>query len=51
MLVILLALSGLVGLVPMPTLAAVLIFAAVMSLRFLDIAMVWRTSAHRQDRR
>jgi sulfate permease, SulP family len=38
------AFSRLVGLVPMPTLAAVLIFAAVMSVRPRDIAVVWRTS-------
>ncbi len=44
MLIILLALARLVGLVPMPTLAAVLIFAAVMSLRFGDIGVVWKTS-------
>jgi len=44
MLIILLALAPLVGLVPMPTLAAVLIFAAVMSLRFGDIGVVWKTS-------
>ena len=44
MLVILVAFSGLVGLVPMPTLAAVLIFAGVMSVRPKEIAVVWRTS-------
>ena len=44
MLLILVALSQAVGLVPMPTLAAVLIFAAVMSLRFGDIGVVWKTS-------
>lgn len=44
MLLILLVLSQAVGLVPMPTLAAVLIFAAVMSLRFGDIGVVWKTS-------
>ena len=44
MLLILVALSTAVGLVPMPTLAAVLIFAAVMSLRFGDIGVVWKTS-------
>jgi SulP family sulfate permease len=44
MLIILLALAQAVGLVPMPTLAAVLIFAAVMSLRFGDIGVVWKTS-------
>jgi SulP family sulfate permease len=44
MLLILIALSRAVGLVPMPTLAAVLIFAAVMSLRFGDIGVVWKTS-------
>ena len=44
MLLILVALSRAVGLVPMPTLAAVLIFAAVMSLRFGDIGVVWKTS-------
>ncbi len=44
MLVILVAFSGLVGLVPMPTLAAVLIFAGVMSVRPQEIAVVWRTS-------
>jgi len=40
MLIILVAFSGVVGLVPMPTLAAVLIFAAVMSLRFNDMGVV-----------
>ena len=44
MLIILVAFSGVVGLVPMPTLAAVLIFAAVMSLRFNDMGVVWKTS-------
>ncbi len=44
MLLILLVLSQAVGLVPMPTLSAVLIFAAVMSLRFGDIGIVWKTS-------
>jgi SulP family sulfate permease len=44
MLLILVALSTAVGLVPMPTLSAVLIFAAVMSLRFGDIGVVWKTS-------
>ena len=44
MLLILLALARVVALVPMPTLAAVLIFAAVMSLRFGDIGVVWKTS-------
>ncbi len=44
MLLILVALSRAVGLVPMPTLAAVLIFAAVSSLRFGDIGVVWKTS-------
>jgi len=44
MLLILLVLSQAVGMVPMPTLSAVLIFAAVMSLRFGDIGIVWKTS-------
>jgi SulP family sulfate permease len=44
MLLILLVLSQAVGLVPMPTLSAVLIFAGVMSLRFGDIGIVWKTS-------
>ncbi len=44
MLVILVAFSQLVALVPMPTLAAVLIFAGVMSIRPREIAVVWRTS-------
>jgi SulP family sulfate permease len=44
MLIILVAFSGVVGLVPMPTLAAVLIFAAVMGLKFNDMGVVWKTS-------
>jgi SulP family sulfate permease len=44
MLVILVALSGLVGAVAMPTLGAVLIFAAVKSLRPGEIAVVWKTA-------
>lgn len=44
MLVILVALSGSVGAVAMPTLGAVLIFAAVKSLRPGEITMVWSTA-------
>ena len=44
MLVILVALSGLVGAVAMPTLGAVLIFAAVKSLRPGEITVVWKTA-------
>jgi len=44
MLVILVALSGLVGAVAMPMLGAVLIFAAVKSLRPGEIAVVWKTA-------
>ncbi len=44
MLIILLALSELVGLVLMPTLAAVLIYAAARALKFLDMLEVWRTA-------
>jgi len=44
MLVILVALSGLVGAVAMPTLGAVLIFAAVKSLRPGEIKVVWKTA-------
>ena len=43
-LIILVALSGVVGLVAMPTLGAVLIFAGIMSLQFADIGQVWKTS-------
>jgi SulP family sulfate permease len=44
MLVILVAFSGLVGKVASPTLAAILIAAAVASIRLDRIAMIWRTS-------
>lgn len=44
MLAILVALSGLVGRVAMPTLAAILIFAAVSSVKIEDIRMAARTS-------
>jgi len=44
MLVILLALGGVVSMVPMPTLSAVLIFAALMSMNPMNILVVWRTS-------
>ena len=43
MLVILVAFSGLVGEVAMPILAAVLIYAALGSLRPVEIATIWRT--------
>ncbi|WP_433158306.1 SulP family inorganic anion transporter [Kribbella sp. CA-247076] len=43
MLVILVAFSGVVGLVAMPTLAAILMFAAAGSLRFGQLATIWRT--------
>ena len=43
-LIIMVALSSLVGLVVMPTLGAVLIFAGIMSLQFADIGQVWKTS-------
>ena len=43
MLVILLAFSGIVGKVAMPTLAAVLIYAAVGSLRPGELVTIWRT--------
>jgi SulP family sulfate permease len=45
MLVILVAFSGVVGRVAMPTLAAILILAAVSSVRIERIAMIWRTSS------
>jgi SulP family sulfate permease len=45
MLLILLAFSGLVGKVATPTLAAILIFAAIGSIRTDRIVMIWRTSA------
>ena len=48
MLVILVALSGVVGVVAMPTLAAVLIVAAVGSLRVGQIESIMRTSANSQ---
>ena len=44
MLVVLVALSGLVGIVAMPTLGAVLIFAAIKSLRLGEIGVVWQTA-------
>jgi SulP family sulfate permease len=43
MLTILVAFSGIVGVVPMPILAAVLIYAAVSSLRAGAIGTIWRT--------
>ncbi len=43
MVVILVAFGGLVGKVVMPTLAAVLIFAAISSLRPHELATIWRT--------
>ena len=43
MLVILVLFSGLVAKVAMPTLAAILIFAAIGSLRLGEIASIWRT--------
>jgi threonine dehydrogenase-like Zn-dependent dehydrogenase/anti-anti-sigma regulatory factor len=43
MLLILALLSGVVGLVAMPTLAALLIYAAAGSLRYMDISSIWRT--------
>ena len=43
MLVILVAFAGAVGKVVMPTLAAVLMYAAVMSLKPGDLAEIWRT--------
>ncbi|GAA1552714.1 SulP family inorganic anion transporter [Kribbella sancticallisti] len=43
MLAILAAFSGVVGLVAMPTLAAVLIFAAVRALRFAEVTSILRT--------
>jgi SulP family sulfate permease len=43
MLLILVAFSGIVGQVALPTLAAVLIYAAVGSLRTAEIATIWRT--------
>jgi SulP family sulfate permease len=45
MLVILLVFSGLVGKVATPTLAAILIVAAVGSIRVDRVAMIWRTGA------
>jgi SulP family sulfate permease len=45
MLAILSLFSGLVGKVAMPTLAAILVFAAVSSVKVDDIHMVWRTGA------
>ncbi len=45
MLVILVLFSGVVGLVVLPTLAAVLIFAAGRSLRFLEVRTILRTGA------
>ncbi len=43
MLVILALFSGLVAKVAMPTLGAILIFAAIGSLRLGEIASIWRT--------
>ena len=43
MLMILAFFSGVVGVVAMPTLAALLIYAAAGSLRFLEISAIWRT--------
>ena len=48
MVVILLAFAGVVGKVAMPTLAAVLIFAAVGSLRPAELATIWRTGRRSQ---
>jgi SulP family sulfate permease len=45
MLVILVAFSGIVGRVAMPTLAAILILAAISSVRLERITMIWRTSS------
>jgi SulP family sulfate permease len=43
MLAILAVFSGAVGAVAMPTLAALLVYAAVGSLRWLDMGVIWRT--------
>ena len=48
MLVILVAFGGLVGRVAMPTLAAVLVVAAIGSLRVGDVETVWRTGGSSQ---
>ena len=48
MVVILLAFAGVVGKVAMPTLAAVLIFAAIGSLRPAELATIWRTGRRSQ---
>ena len=48
MLVILVAFGGLVGLVAMPTLAAVLIVAAIGSVRVGEVETVWRTGGSSQ---
>ena len=50
MLAILVALSGLVGYVAMPSLAAILIFAAVSSVKPDEIRMALRTGAEPDDR-
>ena len=44
MLIILVALAPVVQMVPLPTLSAVLIFAALMTLRPIVIKVVWKTS-------
>jgi sulfate permease, SulP family len=46
--VILVAFAGIVGKVAMPTLAAVLIFAAVGALRPFELATIWRTGRRSQ---
>ncbi|HET6754216.1 MAG TPA: SulP family inorganic anion transporter [Jiangellaceae bacterium] len=48
MLVILIAFAGLVGKVAMPTLAAVLIFAAIGAIRPFELATIWRTGYRSQ---
>ncbi len=48
MLAILVAFSGIVGKVAMPTLAAILIYAAASSFRFAEIGTVWRTGVNSQ---
>jgi sulfate permease, SulP family len=48
MLAILVAFSGVVGEVAMPTLAAILIYAAASSFRYAEIATVWRTGVNSQ---
>jgi SulP family sulfate permease len=48
MILILIAFSGVVGYVAMPTLAAVLVFAAIRSLRVTDLGAIMRTGATSQ---